>query len=233
MFWTPDSLTEIWQGYFAYIDGVSNISSNQTYLKHPANYYWSYYNWQNTVLSDIDDFEDVSQFPEFVKVVNHYDELPERAGAVWGNFPTTDEWNALLVNNPWESGAASLRNLKGRTAAVAYRDNGKEPFHYIVYSYDPRGRVQAMLKYNENLGFEAVYYKYNSANKVIQQRVFDASRQFSTWHSYDDNGRVDSVWTSKVEDGFGVYFPYNIPNCPANQNKQTLHTYDEREIFQH
>ncbi|HPO63517.1 MAG TPA: RHS repeat protein, partial [Candidatus Kapabacteria bacterium] len=214
-FWTRDSLTEFWPTLFDYVDDVSNISSNQTYLKHPANYYWSYNNWQNTVLSDIDNFEDVKEFPEFVKVVNHYDELPERTGAVWGNFPTTDEWNFLLVNNPWETGYPALRNLKGRTAAVAYRDNGKEPFHYIVYSYDPRGRVQAMLKYNENLGFEAVYYKYNSANKVIQQRVFDASRQFSTWYSYDDNGRVDSVWTSKVEDGFDVYYPYNIPSCPT------------------
>ncbi|HPO64308.1 MAG TPA: hypothetical protein PK762_14610, partial [Candidatus Kapabacteria bacterium] len=71
--------------------------------------------------------------------------------------------------------------------------------------------------------------KYNSANKVIQQRVFDASRQFSTWYSYDDNGRVDSIWTSKVEDGFDAYFPYIIPSCPSKPEQADIgYSYDER-----
>ena len=82
---------------------------------------------------------------------------PVRSGPA---FPLINRWDALTPTGV-------VRNQKGREAAVAYRDKACEPFHYSVMSYDERGRVEALLRYNENLGFDAVYYQYNSANQVI------------------------------------------------------------------
>ncbi len=52
-----------------------------------------------------------------------------------------------------------------------------------------------MLRYTENLGFDAVYYQYNALNQVTAVVVADPLRQYDTWYGYDYNGRVDSVWT--------------------------------------
>ncbi len=54
----------------------------------------------------------------------------------------------------------SAGGLKGHEAAVAYRERASEPFHYTVLSYDERGRVEAILRCTENIGFDAVYYHY-------------------------------------------------------------------------
>ncbi|MCB0713982.1 MAG: hypothetical protein KDD67_16775 [Ignavibacteriae bacterium] len=97
-----------------------------------------------------------------------------------------------------------MRNLKGREAAVAYREHGGEPYHFSVISYDERGRPEALLRYTENLGFDAIYYAYNSMNQLIAVTVADPYRQFATWYGYDGNGRVDSVWTKLSEAGYGL-----------------------------
>ncbi|MCK5742177.1 MAG: RHS repeat-associated core domain-containing protein, partial [Chlorobi bacterium] len=147
-------------------------------------------------------FENISVYPEFIRSVVHYDDFPERSGPVWSNIPHDSVWNNLVPTVPW-SNDTCLRNLKGRQCAVAYRDKADEPFHYIVMSYDPRGRIEALLRFTENLGIDAVYYTYNSADRVIKTKVVGPQRQYLTWVSYDDNGRPDSVWTklSVTEDG--------------------------------
>ncbi len=133
-------------------------------------------------------FEDLAAHPEFARIGIAYDQMPERAGAIWSAFPALEQWNRLAP-----SGA--VRNQKGVEAAVAYRDKASEPFHYAVMSYDERGRVEALLRYTENLGFDAVYYQYNSANDVIAVMVADPWRRFTTWYGYDQQGRIDSVWS--------------------------------------
>ncbi|MBL7987022.1 MAG: hypothetical protein JNJ94_03050, partial [Chlorobi bacterium] len=88
--------------------------------------------------------------------------------------------------------------------AVAWREHGGEPYHYSVMSYDERGRVEALLRYTESLGFDAVYYRYNSANLVTSVRVADPLRQFTTFYGYNYNGQVDSVWTRLEQPGSGL-----------------------------
>lgn len=156
-------------------------------------------------------FEDISTHPEFVRMVTQYDELPQKAGAVWSNFTPTDRagvWDSLAPKG-------KVRNLKGQQAAVAYRDKYSEPFHYQVYSYDERGRVEALLRFTENLGYDAVYYKYNSANQVIQQTAVDSWRQSVTWYGYDYNGRIDTVWSKITANGTGLLHGSNTSSLDS------------------
>lgn len=141
--------------------------------------------------------EDISWHPEFARIAINYDRLPPSQGAVWYGFPSRAQWDKLAPTG-------RVRNLKGREAAVAYREKGHEAFHYAVMSYDERGRVEALIRYNENLGFDAVYYQYNSAEDVIAVTVADPWRRFTSWYGYDGNGRLDSVWTSAESVGTGL-----------------------------
>ncbi len=143
------------------------------------------------------DFEQVSKYPYFVRTVINYDTLPTSIGSVWEKFPAITRWDSLAP-------AGKVRNLKGRSAAVAYREHGGEPFHYVVTSYDARGRVEALLRWTANLGFDAVYYTYNSSDLVNSVRTVDPLRQHTTWYGYDHNGRVDSIWTSLSSSGTGL-----------------------------
>ena len=95
----------------------------------------------------------------FARVGISYDKMPEPGRAVWRTFPPKATWDALAPTG-------TVRNQKGHEAAVAYRERGSEPWHYNVLSYDERGRVEAILRATENLGFDAVYYTYNAMNQV-------------------------------------------------------------------
>lgn len=145
----------------------------------------------------IEDFEDIAWHPEFARIAVNYDTLPPLQGAVWYGFPSHAEWDKLAPTG-------KIRNLRGREGAVAYREKGYEAFHYAVMSYDERGRVEALIHYNENLGFDAVYYRYNSANQVISITVADPWRKFLTWYGYDHQGRIDSVWSMITSPGSGL-----------------------------
>jgi RHS repeat-associated protein len=134
------------------------------------------------------DFEHLAKFPHFIRIATSYDRLPEIAGPIWAAFPARTVWDSLAPHR-------SVRNGSGRAVAMAYREHGGEPFNYVVLSYDERGRVEAILRHNENLGFDAIYYTYNSADLVTSVRVVDPLRQHATWYGYDFNGRSDSVWS--------------------------------------
>jgi len=145
----------------------------------------------------LDEFESLQNYPEFARISVQYDRMPQRSGAAWGAFPAWETWDRLTPTG-------KVRNLKGREAAVAYRDKASEPFHYSVMSYDERGRVECLLRYNENLGFDAVYYTYNSANQITSITVADPLRKFTTWYGYDAQGRRDTVWTRLDGPGAGL-----------------------------
>ncbi len=202
------------------------ITDPGPYLMHPA----SYYSYNTGAAAPPANFENVASYGNFVKTASHYDEMPPCAGAIWDRFPERTKWDSLVPYRPWDRGQRQPRNLRGRKAAAAYRDDGTEPFHYIVMSYDPRGRVEALLRFTENLGFDAVYYTYNSANGVICSRVVDAQRQYVTWYGYDDNGRVDSVWTKMTEPGTGFGLDnLKIPDSPArSETPDIVYSYDKR-----
>ncbi len=147
-------------------------------------------------------FEDASLFPQFVRTVIHYDELPARSGVAFGHFPSHDDWNRMAPTG-------TVRNLKGREAAVAYRNDDNQPFHYHVMSYDERGRVEALIRYTENIGFDATYYEYNAMNQVIAVRNVDALRQHAVFYGTDHNGRIDEVWSTlgSITTGTGIAMP--------------------------
>ncbi|HRK05482.1 MAG TPA: hypothetical protein PLW14_10355, partial [Chlorobiota bacterium] len=168
-------------------------------------------------------FENIAVYPEFVLQAIWYDELPSTIGAVWGNSPPTTVWNALAPTN-------LVRNLKGRPSIVAYRTHGGQPFHYTVRSYDERGRVEAQLRLTENIGFDGVYYKYNSSNKIVSIHVVDATGQHATFYAYDEQGRVSKMWTKRTEDGYGNAINPAIPTLCTIQATtdvpDAIYTYD-------
>lgn len=170
------------------------VPKNEPLMKHIAQFYDEPYN-----VSDAASFENFSVHPRNVLTAVWHDELPDNSGSVWLRFPRKTQWDSLAPKG-------AVRNMKAHETAVAYRGHGGEPFHFVVMSYDERGRVEALLRYTENLGFDAVYYTYNSANLVTSVRVADPQRQFTTWYGYDWNGRVDSVWTKLSALGTGLGF---------------------------
>ncbi|MBS1910964.1 MAG: RHS repeat-associated core domain-containing protein [Bacteroidetes bacterium] len=168
-------------------------------IVHPAQFYTS----TDLPGASPDDFENVATYPEFVRTAVAYDTLPAQRGAVWSAFPPLAKWNALAPTGV-------LRNLKGREAAVAWRERGSEPFHYAVCSYDERGRLEALLRYTEDLGYDAVYYTYNSANQITSVAVADPLRQYTTWYGTGGDAKVDSIWTSLGASGTGLINNGNV-----------------------
>jgi RHS repeat-associated protein len=150
------------------------------------------------------DFEDMTLCGRFARIGIAYDKMPVMGRSVWRTFPPQATWDALAPTG-------AVRNLKGHEAAVAYRERGSEPWHYNVLSYDERGRVEAILRATENLGFDAIYYTYNAMNQVTSVTVADPVRSYTTWYGYDRQGRVDSVWTKLGSVGTGLVPPTGIP----------------------
>ncbi len=170
-------------------------------------------------------FEDVAAYPEHALQGIWYDEFPPVQGTVFGGLPPKATWENLLP-------LRQLRNLKGRPVVVAYRTHGGQPFHYIVTSYDERGRVEAILRYTENLGFDAVYYSYNSMNKVVSVHAVDALQQHATYYGYDASGRTERIWTALDQNaGFG---PGNAPQLgvliPKSSQPIAEVTVDNRDL---
>ncbi|HVK39828.1 MAG TPA: RHS repeat-associated core domain-containing protein [Candidatus Kapabacteria bacterium] len=162
------------------------------YLSHPT----AYYDPIPQPAASLADLENVALHPHFARLAMGYDALPARAGSIWSAMPADSAWMALAPRG-------ALRNLRGREAAVAWREHGGEPWHYGVFSYDERGRVEALLRYTENVGFDAVYYDYNALNQVTLVRVADPLNHHLTWYGYDQNGKLDSIWTL-LERGGGL-----------------------------
>lgn len=175
------------------------------------------------------EFEDVESYPETARIGVNYDRMPISSGVVWQGFPLVNIWDRLTPTG-------IVRNQKSREAAVAYRDRASEPFHYTVMSYDERGRVEALLRYNENLGFDAVYYRYNSGDQVIAVMVADPVRRFTTWYGYDHQERIDSVWTKLDAPGSGLMsdgtFNYlRFPGFPSHEglSPEIVYSYTKRD----
>lgn len=157
---------------------------DQPYLSHPI----GYYNPMTQPAATFDDFENVALYPHFPRLAMAYDGLPDREGSIWSALPPNADWNAIAPRG-------TLRNLRGREAAVAWREHGGEPWHYAVFSYDERGRVEALLRYTENVGYDAVHYEYNALNQVTMVRVADPLNHHVSWYGYDRNGRLDTIRT--------------------------------------
>jgi len=144
----------------------------------------------------VGDFEDVLEHPEFPRIAIAYDRMPA-SGGLWATLPPKAVWEKLAPTG-------KLRNQKGHEAVVACRERGSEPYHYTALSYDDRGRVEAILRCTENLGFDAVYYQYNAMDQVTSVTVADPLRSHTSWYGYDYNGRIDSVWTTLRSPGSGL-----------------------------
>jgi len=64
----------------------------------------------------------------------------------------------------------------------------------VAFKYDARGRITKLVRYTDNLGFDGVFYKYNSLNQIISMRSIDPHRQFTTW--YGTIFSINLVYTS-------------------------------------
>ena len=142
----------------------------------------------------VNDFEHVARYPHFPRMAISYDRLPASSGPVWSGFPTPSIWDSL-------SPTGRVRNLKQREAAVAWRDEADQPYHFAVISYDDRGRPEAVLRRNSGIAYEAIYFAYNALNRVVRMTVADPLNAFHVWIGYDGQGRIDSVWTRMAPGG--------------------------------
>ncbi len=193
-----------------------------SYLKHPV----GIYDRPADQAAAPENFEDAWFHPEFVRTVIYYDALPQPVGVIWGAFPAQQEWEQLMPKGV-------VRNLLGREVAKAYRQHAGEPFHYSVKSYDERGRVEALVRYTENLGFDAVYYKYNSQNQVIAVSSVTPDRQYNTFYGHDHNGRLECLWSYLTTPVFGLgisnpQYPVSDFLKPSFEDPVVVYSYDER-----
>src|SRR5512133_3973813 len=97
-------------------------------------------------------------------------------------------------------------------------------------SHDERGRVEALMRYTENIGYDAVYYTYNAMNQVASICVADPLNRFTTWYGYDFNGRIDTVWSQLTEGaGLGTTAPHKPePGQIPRANPDAVLSYDAR-----
>lgn len=142
----------------------------------------------------INDFEHHARYPHFPRMAVSYDRLPESSGAIWGDFPTTSVWDSLAPTG-------SIRNLRQREAAVAWREGPDQPYHYAVMSYDDRGRPEALLRRNEGIGYEAIYFTFNAMNQMTRVVVADPINVTYVWIGHGDDGRIDSIWVRTLQGG--------------------------------
>lgn len=156
------------------------------------------------VVGTLGAFENMGRYPEFPLQATWYDSMPAKQGAVFGTMPQDSEW---VKRMPFEA----LRNLNGRPVVVAYRTHGGQPWHYIVRSYDERGRVEAMVRWTENLGFDGVYYTYNAMNAVVTVHAVDPIGQHASFYGYDPSGRVHKTWVEASHAGFGIGDSAHLP----------------------
>ena len=91
-------------------------------------------------------------------------------------------------------------------------------------SYDERGRPEALLRYTENLGFDAIYYEYNSMNQITSLTAADPLRRHTTWYGYNNNGQLDSVWTKLDTVGSGTLLNGNPNNWEYQAYSQSRPT---------
>lgn len=138
--------------------------------------------------ADTNQFENIAKYPHFPRMAIAYDTFPRREGAIWMGFPTWAKWDSLAPTG-------KVRNGRGREVAVAWRERHDQPYHFSVQSYDERGRVEALLRFTETIGFDAVYYRYNSRNQIVQVMTADPYHRHTVWYGTDWNGRPDSVWS--------------------------------------
>ncbi len=171
----------------------SHDSLEGPFIKH--NYV---YGLDATVHADYRDFEDIGEHPEYVRKAIYYDEYPYTVGNIWGGLPPKTTIDSITPS----IGSNGI----GKPIAIAYRDIDGEALNYTTFGYDARGRVTTLLRYNEYLGFDGVFYEYNSANQIIKEVSADPLKQMVTWYSYDQTGRMDSIWVTldSTGSGFGV-----------------------------
>ena len=161
-------------------------------------------------ISSVNNFEDFVLYPENLRTAVLYDAFPDLLmGELWKEAPSKYQIKKLNNNR-------DLQNLKGRQAVIAYRDAYDESLNYSFFSYDARGRVESLIRYSRKFGFDAVYYSYNSANKVIKVRTADPLRQRVTWYEYDELGRSIASYTAIGDDGSGL--GYNTANNNSSAN---------------
>ena len=139
-------------------------------------------------------------------------------------MPSAELWNSIAPSYVLPDGTSPnrLHNQSGKVSAIAYRDNSNDKYNYMVFSYDERGRVEAVLKFVRPIGFTAMYYTYNSMNSVKTERSVDGCHTVTTYYNYNQEGLVDSVWHRF--DNNGLLINNGVPATCGNLYYQALPT---------
>ncbi|TNE36780.1 RHS repeat-associated core domain-containing protein, partial [bacterium] len=189
---------------------------------HPSPYFKHNYTYgmSTPAIANYKDFEDVGLYPNFVRKAVYYDVYPNNVGNIWGGLPSKIKIDSI-------AGYIASNGL-GRPTAIAYRDFDGEDLNYTTFAYDARGRVTKIIRYNGYLGFDGVFYEYNSANQIIKEISADPLTQMVTWYSYDQSGRMDSIWVSldSTGSGFGVKSLKYLNNLTRESGADIAFKYD-------
>ncbi len=158
-------------------------------------------------------FEDLVYRPYNARMVYLYDALPTAplaASAVWSQLKLPSWWGAMAPTG-------TVRNTKGRVAAVAYRDDGNQEWWYQVYSYNEQGLLEAVMRFNDNLPYDATWYDYDNAGNIVKIRSIDPIRHHTTWYAYDVEGRVEKIWSalSPEGDAYGLSVGFGTNPSPS------------------
>jgi len=115
--------------------------------------------------------------------VNVYDKAPADSLYPWTQFQA-------------QLGSAALNNLKGKTAATAYKS--ADVWQVTLYSYDQQGRVDEKHILTEGLpDMDALYtYSYNRLGEVVSTTVQVDGESFTHDYEYDLTGAMANVHTA-------------------------------------
>ncbi|MBS1561823.1 MAG: hypothetical protein JSS89_09475 [Bacteroidetes bacterium] len=88
-----------------------------------------------------------------------------------------------------------------------------------------RGRLEALLRFTENVGL----------NAVTRMRIVDPLKQHYTWYTYDDQGRQGTMRSIVVDGGFGVgaqpVLPAELASIPNDPATSVTLAPDEQFIY--
>jgi YD repeat-containing protein len=123
------------------------------------------------------DFENESNYV----IVHGFDHLPAYGeGIIWEDA----------------SDPGAQRNILGKIAATAYRDDDTGDWGYTYYSYDGFGQVEWIARQlpGQDISMKKISYIRDRQGNVVQIAYQDdADDCFYIWYDYDRTGRVEQI----------------------------------------
>lgn len=171
-----------------------------------------------------ENFEDETYRLENVRVKYHYDTEPpySELTGVWADA----------------SSPGTLRNLKGRLAAVAYQPSTGSEWGYTYYSYDEFGNIEFVVQQlpTTEVGMKQVAYGYDKLGRLSETRFNSGeSDAFYIWREYDAVGHLAAIYADATANKPATplaqytYWPNgNVENIAYNNGRTINYTLTDR-----